>query len=37
MAWEYLDLHRDLDALARKGLIDENRWRIISISDGKTK
>ena len=23
MDWEDLDLHRDLDALARKGLIDE--------------
>jgi hypothetical protein len=34
MAW---DLHRDLDALARKGLIDKNTWRRISINNGKTK
>ena len=33
MAWEDLDLQRDLDALVRKGWIDENRWRRISISD----
>ena len=33
MAWEDLDLQRELDALVRKGLIDENSWRRISISD----
>ena len=33
MAWEDLDLQRDLDALVRNGWIDENRWRRISISD----
>ena len=33
MAWEDLDLQRDLDALVRKGWIDENRWKRISISD----
>ena len=33
MAWEDLDLQRDLDALVRKGWIDENSWRRISISD----
>jgi hypothetical protein len=33
MAWEDLDLQRELDALVRKGLIEENSWRRISISD----